>query len=559
MLCKSLNAILFPKFRKMPPKKRKSTMTKTIININMKSRNPDLKPFPHPFIEGSYGNGSKPKSQLEINLMSLSASIRSKPNWFQKMKDETIRNKWKREAVEQSSLNEKQVDYVLAELEYYDKIRENSIEMSTVDGVWQSDSLISNELKKSLIECVKILEDIPESERDWHPDTNNLVLNLVHPSLFCLVYGETRVINSKDKTITLANTLNHNGDGEIIYSDSDNPHSDYTISNSYQWLPSEFNIKNDGRVKIESYINNLHPTEHKKLYEIIETIFEKFIPLFNKALTDLSNLEIKPSPVKIDPYKWYKDEESNNSDSNEEDDYSEDPFEKREFIPPDVEEFRMPLFDNLNKIDLKGKNLQVIVKLANILLTPEKSSYPGGSWHVEGMKNEHIVASGIYYYQSSNITQSNLQFRTAIAEPDYEQNDERGVSTVYGLNDEMPLNQRIGEIITQEDRCIVFPNIYQHCVAPFSLQDVTKPGQRKILVFFLVDPALRIISTENVPPQQSDWYKSENESKSRLRNHVKMTLNKAKEHRESLMKERKFFISQNNEYYYERPFSLCEH
>ena len=75
----------------------------------------------------------------------------------------------------------------------------------------------------------------------------------------------------------------------------------------------------------------------------------------------------------------------------------------------------------------------------------------------------------------------------------------------------------------------------------------------------IIDPALRIISTASVLPQQSNWYMPDSESKVRLRNHVRMTLVEAKEHRESLMKERKFFISQNNEYLYERPFSLCEH
>ena len=34
--------------------------------------------------------------------------------------------------------------------------------------------------------------------------------------------------------------------------------------------------------------------------------------------------------------------------------------------------------------DFKEKGLQVIVKLANIQLTPEKPTYDGGSWHVEG-------------------------------------------------------------------------------------------------------------------------------------------------------------------------------
>ena len=39
-------------------------------------------------------------------------------------------------------------------------------------------------------------------------------------------------------------------------------------------------------------------------------------------------------------------------------------------------------------VDLKmmftKRGLQVIVKLANIHLTPEKPEYGGGTWHVEG-------------------------------------------------------------------------------------------------------------------------------------------------------------------------------
>lgn len=34
-------------------------------------------------------------------------------------------------------------------------------------------------------------------------------------------------------------------------------------------------------------------------------------------------------------------------------------------------------------ISLRG-TLQLIVKLANIVLTPENPDYPGGKWHVEG-------------------------------------------------------------------------------------------------------------------------------------------------------------------------------
>ena len=37
--------------------------------------------------------------------------------------------------------------------------------------------------------------------------------------------------------------------------------------------------------------------------------------------------------------------------------------------------------------------LQIIVKLANIHLTPEKPNYEGGSWHVEGQVNEAMYGS----------------------------------------------------------------------------------------------------------------------------------------------------------------------
>lgn len=65
------------------------------------------------------------------------------------------------------------------------------------------------------------------------------------------------------------------------------------------------------------------------------------------------------------------------------------------------------------------------------LQTPEKPEYPGGSWHVEGMINEAIVSTGIYYYDEENVTESKLAFRAAVDEPaSYEQNDSFGLYTL---------------------------------------------------------------------------------------------------------------------------------
>ncbi|UJR21058.1 hypothetical protein I4U23_024158 [Adineta vaga] len=504
-----------------PTTKHVNGTIQTPLEINLTSENSDLKEFPHPFYAGYYGEGLEPKTLIELNLVKLSGCIRSKLKWYEKMKNETIRNKWKQEALEQSHLTEKQIDYVLAELEYYDSIRDGSMEMSTVDGVWQSDALISDDMKNLLIENVKILENIPEKEQDWHPGTNNQVLDLVHPSLFCFVNQISRVINDTNQTINVNNALQNIGKGTMVdvsfkkllpEERQKEKSADYTRSNTYQWLPAEFHVSNDGQVKIESYINNLHPIKHEKLYRLIEQIFQRFIPLFNKVLTDLIHGQNKPNRIKVNPYEWYDNSKPVNNNDNEVDDnddeYEDDDDDDRNTKPiimPDVNEFQMPS-PLTSTIDLRGRKLQVIVKLANIILTPENPKYPGGVWHVEGMENEHIVATGIYYYSSSNLTQSDLQFRTVIRDPDYEQDDRRGVETVYGLVDDTPLNQSLGSIITKEDRCIAFPNIYQHRVAPFQLNEPDQFGERKILVFFLVDPSLRILSTAHVPPQQSHWY-----------------------------------------------------
>jgi hypothetical protein len=64
--------------------------------------------------------------------------------------------------------------------------------------------------------------------------------------------------------------------------------------------------------------------------------------------------------------------------------------------------------------------------------------------------------------------------------------------------------QELGSVETTQGRCIAFPNIYQHQVQPFRLEDPTKPGVRKIFVAFLVDPTYTIPSATTVAPQQRE-------------------------------------------------------
>ncbi|KAG6827058.1 hypothetical protein H0H87_005682, partial [Tephrocybe sp. NHM501043] len=228
--------------------------------------------------------------------------------------------------------------------------------------------------------------------------------------------------------------------------------------------------------------------------------------------------------------------------------------------------------------DYTEKGLQVIVKLANIHLTPEKPSYEGGAWHVEGQLNEHICASAIYYYDNHNITNSRLAFRQMSSEDtvdiSYEQEDHDWLTEVFGCEQGGSSVQNVGAVDTPEGRLLTWPNVLQHQVQPFQLADPTKPGHRKILALFLVDPNIRIISTTNVPCQQREWWaEAINTKRSALsnlpveiRDHIvqdvedfPISLQEAKEARLKLMEERSVFVVKHDEEFNSHQFSLCEH
>lgn len=157
------------------------------------------------------------------------------------------------------------------------------------------------------------------------------------------------------------------------------------------------------------------------------------------------------------------------------------------------------------------KDLQIIVKMASIELTPEKPDFPPGGWHVEGQMNEHIVGTALYYLDSENVTSSHLHFRmqTSTYQSDFEvsQDAYHWLERVYGsILSGGPCLQGYGSVETKEGRLLAFPNVYHHRVSPFSLKDPTKPGHRRFIALWLVDPLTRIINTGNVPPQQQSWW-----------------------------------------------------
>ncbi|KAJ1816490.1 hypothetical protein LPJ56_002333 [Coemansia sp. RSA 2599] len=538
----------------------------------------------------------------ERRIRSASGAIRMKPGWMTKMNDQTIRDRWTAEAMAQG-LTEKEIAYLFDELEYYATLHEpgSKIFLSSVERVWYSDELIDDETAGKLREHAAVLEALPE--KDWHPRSNDQVLNLIHPSLFPLNYKMTPFVETPIASPEAALDLKTFGQFpgsfanwkkavEAIYGNQSSPGSTGyfipriaggVVSDRFCWLPTEFDVAEDGKVEIKSYINNLHPVKYAGFYPTIASIFGKFVPMLEQVVTDL--VHRREPRVVPDPYNWFDDSGEPEYDKDNEHDYYEryDEWqENRPFTEPQPEPFKAPDRPTA-PYSLRGRRLQAIVKMSNIVLTPENPVYEGGAWHVEALANERIIATGIYYYDIENITENELDFREKVDEEiDYEQNDQRGLDLAYGIFTRMreegeeddfhiPISQEIGGIRSKSGRCIVFPNVYQHRVSGFELADKTKPGHRKIFAFFFVDPSTRIPSTEIVPPQQQEWWAKDAMSIGPLADlpsiiergiignvGYPISLRDAKELRLELMDERSSQNPSINESF--RPdFNFCEH
>lgn len=233
-------------------------------------------------------------------------------------------------------------------------------QQSCFGRIYESDQLIPQELCEKLKSAVAKLENVPDDEKDWHPRTNEMVLDLVHPSLYCLVYGRTLAFPKGSKSQT-------NADLKPIEGPTMD-HEEWAYSTKYAWIPTEFKIAQDGAPsKALSYINNIHPSD-KDLYTVIEALVGRFSLIFNRVLTDLR--------VTGDHYKRrveggtiYPDETPDQEDG-EDDDLYEERFEawKRSngTLPTVADEgYTGHVWSGFEPYELDGRKIQIIVKLAN--------------------------------------------------------------------------------------------------------------------------------------------------------------------------------------------------
>ncbi|KAJ5183077.1 hypothetical protein N7492_000693 [Penicillium capsulatum] len=86
-----------------------------------------------------------------------------------------------------------------------DKITSTGLVRVFDAGVVKSDTAIPKHLQHDLKRAAAKFEDIPEKDKDFHPGSDQMVINLVHPSLFPVIFGRTRVL--PDKVLSLDDCL----------------------------------------------------------------------------------------------------------------------------------------------------------------------------------------------------------------------------------------------------------------------------------------------------------------------------------------------------------------
>lgn len=309
--------------------------------------------------------------------------------------------------------------------------------LDTGAAVVKSDFSIPESLRAALTESALPLETVPAHLKDWHPDSNGTVLNLLNPSLFPLIYGRSKALAYGE--VSLDDCAEFSGMGEAV-PEWDEAQLIHSVVNGdterylkpwslYQWLPARIEFTSELQPRITSYINNLHPKEHKFLYKVLEQFVDKALPVWNESLSRSypDRVRIKVNDFGLDdwllPAVWPRragdldprlggDGRGNEVGNEEwarqhdlEDEWQLWVEENCRLRPTEPRDFKslheMSHQDGARCVDLKSEfttsGLQVIFQLRAIHLSPEKPKYDGNQWHVEGALNEHICATAFYY------------------------------------------------------------------------------------------------------------------------------------------------------------------
>ncbi|GKZ33832.1 hypothetical protein AbraIFM66950_003916 [Aspergillus brasiliensis] len=448
---------------------------------------------------------------------------------------------------------------------------------------------------------------------------------LLDPSLYPLIYDQSRVLIHGGRT-SLSNYLWDSAEepvGELPPHPMGLPQHrprnmgrrpgqggpESCWSNRFQWLPCEVQFNNTDilDVRITSYVNNLHPDKHQKLYGYLERLIASSVPSWNEVLFYGNTRGCRPPRIltygcEIYDYqeenklfdvlqhqaRWqlqhcaFKEWETLRNTAREYIEGPEPPKWKQAEPLPDkpanlvdlltpeqwddpnrvcliakykrtrrawfnhpepgvsfsyqqwkqgkstgraihaqrISKYPDPLHHDHKPVQLEKqfqeKGLQIVVEITRIEIHPDNPIYNGERhFHTEGLRNDRIAAISLYVVECKNLTQVRLAFEheDKVHASELECRVPQALATVLDVDswewyEEKPPGALhvFGSVPLTEGRLLSWPNTYRSKLESFRLVDPSQPGNLTLIKLRLVDPHYRICSTQNVPPQQSEWW-----------------------------------------------------
>ncbi|OBT68196.1 hypothetical protein VE03_02361 [Pseudogymnoascus sp. 23342-1-I1] len=499
----------------------------------------------------------------ELAMTAIMNVLTEKENWRVDIFNDEVIGEWRGEVSSMKLFSEKSWDWCLAELRDKAHLFEDTKCVRVLDTgscIMKSDARVPLELGTELRDYTALLYSEMKSEK--RPN-QQVQLNLVDPSLYPLVYGRTCVLSNGEK-LDLDTCLDFYESGtpaplyaknapppnvlQGIHEGKERPFAAGRISygdigmlrwsSRFQWLPCEVEFTGDEGtdVAITSYINNLSPVHHKPLYGIIEKLISLAIEPWNRSLIKgrsgpvpirlrTYDAEYNSDQVRLEPGEKLKESDPQHPEPGTAFSYEDWKDGRNGKVVMNMDDYYLIKYSvpldykhDMYEINLQDtfrkEGLQVIVKMSSIELTPSQPSSPVGDWTIDGMLNEHIVATSIYLYDESNVTDAKITFRQEVwTQPKcygcYSE-DNNAFAEVFGLDarqyEDGPSMQELGSVPMRKGRLLTWPNTMQHRIEPFELTNKSEPGHRRFIMLHLVDPHYRICSTRNVPPQRHDWW-----------------------------------------------------
>ncbi|KAJ2834301.1 hypothetical protein GGI24_000451 [Coemansia furcata] len=515
----------------------------------------------------------EPKTRVEMRMIKASTFIRSTPEWADRLNDEEKCLEWTTQVMGTFNLTDKEVEYVFDELKYYALLKENGVageELGAIDNVWitnaASDCELADEFKRNAAVLERDMTQDETGEGVVAPLTG--LRALVDPFLYPFETKEssflTKPVESPEdslnpdlprvkpelmrewfRAIRDFNSCQSNSGAEFDSRELSQLVERKQLANPNElyksWLPTDFNVNEDGSVTIRSYINNLHPIRYAALYQSISKVFAKFVPLLEQVATDM----VHPRDLRAEfsrdyciapgmlgsrdlyrmldngeeiPEEYQKylktstwifantTKEQTYVDSG----YFDEEYAEAEIYTEPVPDLFCPPDRPLKPYSMREMPLQTSVEMININLTPENPAHPEGEWQAVGRAEERIFAVGLYFYDVENISSAKLKFRDPVWRGsfngledyyDFCKAHDIEIELYYGCH----YTQEVGEVDIKSGGYICYPNFYQTKMPTFELKDPTQPGHVKYIAFYTVDPDQRLVSTEIIPPQQPHW------------------------------------------------------